>query len=92
MLYPIGIQNFSEIRTRGFAYVDKTAAVYALAATGKYYFLSRPRRFGKSLLISTAPTTTITATAMVMATGTGTAMVMATAMWMARKRNGKSSR
>lgn len=53
MLYPIGIQNFSEIRTRGFAYVDKTAAVYALAATGKYYFLSRPRRFGKSLLIST---------------------------------------
>lgn len=53
MLYPIGIQSFSEIRTGGYVYVDKTAAIHNLATTGKYYFLSRPRRFGKSLLIST---------------------------------------
>ncbi len=53
MLYPIGIQNFSEIREGGFVYVDKTAQIYDLASTGKYYFLSRPRRFGKSLLVST---------------------------------------
>ncbi len=53
MLYPIGIQSFEKIRTGGFAYVDKTALIYNLAATGQYYFLSRPRRFGKSLLIST---------------------------------------
>ena len=53
MLYPIGMQSFSEIREGGYVYVDKTAAVFSLASTGKYYFLSRPRRFGKSLLIST---------------------------------------
>ena len=53
MLYPIGIQNFEKIRTGGFVYVDKTAQIYNLAATGSYYFLSRPRRFGKSLLVST---------------------------------------
>lgn len=53
MLYPIGIQSFSEIREGGYVYVDKTAAVFSLASTGKYYFLSRPRRFGKSLLVST---------------------------------------
>ena len=53
MKYPIGIQNFEKIRTDGFAYVDKTAFVYKLANEGCYYFLSRPRRFGKSLLIST---------------------------------------
>jgi hypothetical protein len=53
MLYPIGIQSFSGIRTNGYVYVDKTAALYKLASTGKYYFLSRPRRFGKSLLVST---------------------------------------
>ncbi len=53
MLYPIGIQSFSEIREGGFVYVDKTAQIYDLASTGKYYFLSRPRRFGKSLLVST---------------------------------------
>lgn len=47
MLYPIGIQNFEKIRTGGFVYVDKTAQIYNLAATGSYYFLSRPRRFGK---------------------------------------------
>ena len=53
MLYPIGIQNFEKMRTGGFVYVDKTAQIYKLAATGSYYFLSRPRRFGKSLLVST---------------------------------------
>ena len=53
MLYPIGIQNFEKIRQGGFVYVDKTAQIYNLAATGDYYFLSRPRRFGKSLLVST---------------------------------------
>lgn len=50
---PIGIQNFEKIRTDNYLYVDKTALVYAIATTGNYYFLSRPRRFGKSLLLST---------------------------------------
>ena len=53
MLYPIGIQDFASIRRDGYVYVDKTELVYKLANTGKYYFLSRPRRFGKSLLVST---------------------------------------
>ena len=53
MLYPIGIQNFEKIRKDGYVYVDKTDLVYKMAKTGGYYFLSRPRRFGKSLLIST---------------------------------------
>ncbi|MGM9737378.1 MAG: AAA family ATPase [Candidatus Cryptobacteroides sp.] len=53
MLYPIGIQNFESLREGGYIYVDKTASIYNLATYGKYYFLSRPRRFGKSLLIST---------------------------------------
>ena len=53
MKYPIGIQQFEKIRKGGFVYVDKTAQVYQMAAQGSYYFLSRPRRFGKSLLIST---------------------------------------
>lgn len=53
MLYPIGIQSFEEIRSSGYVYVDKTALIYRLTSTGKYYFLSRPRRFGKSLLVST---------------------------------------
>lgn len=53
MIYPIGIQNFEKIRTEGFLYVDKTAEIYKLAKEGRYYFLSRPRRFGKSLLVST---------------------------------------
>lgn len=52
-LYPIGIQNFEGLRNDGYVYVDKTALVYQLANTGKYYFLGRPRRFGKSLLLST---------------------------------------
>ena len=51
-LYPIGIQSFEKLREQGYIYVDKTALIYQLVATGQYYFLSRPRRFGKSLLIS----------------------------------------
>ena len=51
--YPIGIQTFSEIRTKGFLYVDKTQYVYDVCHPGKFVFLSRPRRFGKSLLTST---------------------------------------
>ncbi len=50
---PIGIQNFEKIRNDGYLYVDKTEIVYRLATSGSYYFLSRPRRFGKSLLLST---------------------------------------
>ena len=53
MLYPIGIQNFEKIREGEYVYVDKTATLYQLVTTGTYYFLSRPRRFGKSLLVST---------------------------------------
>lgn len=51
--YPIGIQTFETVRKEGYCYVDKTALVHQLVQNGKYYFLSRPRRFGKSLLIST---------------------------------------
>jgi hypothetical protein len=50
---PIGIQTLKEIRARNCVYVDKTQLVHLLATTGKYYFFSRPRRFGKSLLVST---------------------------------------
>ena len=53
MIYPIGIQSFKKIREMGLAYVDKTALVYDLVHQGQYTFLSRPRRFGKSLLLST---------------------------------------
>lgn len=53
MLYPIGIQNLEDIHRGGYVYVDKTALIYKLASIGKYYVLGRPRRFGKSLLIST---------------------------------------
>ncbi|EJW97920.1 hypothetical protein EVA_13954 [gut metagenome] len=53
MKYPIGIQTFEQIINEGFVYVDKTDLVYSLATEGKTYFLSRPRRFGKSLLLST---------------------------------------
>ena len=52
-LYPVGIQNFEKIRKNGYIYVDKTALLYQLVKTGQYYFLIRPRRFGKSLTIST---------------------------------------
>ncbi|WP_299018402.1 ATP-binding protein [uncultured Tepidimonas sp.] len=50
---PIGIQTFRDIREGGYYYVDKTAFAHRLATTGKYYFLSRPRRFGKSLFLDT---------------------------------------
>lgn len=51
--FPIGIQSFEFLREQGYLYVDKTALVYQLVKMGKPYFLSRPRRFGKSLLLST---------------------------------------
>ena len=50
--YPVGIQSFESIRQDGYIYVDKTPLVYKMITEGKPYFLSRPRRFGKSLLIS----------------------------------------
>ncbi len=53
MRYPIGIQGFKKLREFGYVYVDKTARMYELTSTGSCYFLSRPRRFGKSLLVST---------------------------------------
>ena len=53
MKYPLGIQHFETIRTDGYVYVDKTALIYKMVSEGQYYFLSRPRRFGKSLLVST---------------------------------------
>ena len=53
-LYPIGIQTFEEIRKRNLLYIDKTEYIYRMAyGSGKYFFLGRPRRFGKSLLVST---------------------------------------
>ena len=51
--YPIGIQDFRELRTGAYLYIDKTKQTYELLQGGKYFFLSRPRRFGKSLLLST---------------------------------------
>lgn len=53
MKYPIGIQTFEDIITDQYAYVDKSEMVYRIANQGKFYFISRPRRFGKSLLLST---------------------------------------
>jgi len=53
MLYPIGIQDFTSIIEGGFVYIDKTALIHELIRTGRTYFLARPRRFGKSLLLST---------------------------------------
>ena len=50
---PIGIQGFEGLRKDGYAYVDKTRRMYQMVDSGRYYFLSRPRRFGKSLLVST---------------------------------------
>jgi len=52
-ILPVGIQSFEEIRSEEYLYADKTAFVYQLASNGKSYFLSRPRRFGKSLLVTT---------------------------------------
>ncbi|WP_343672547.1 AAA family ATPase [Chitinophaga sp.] len=51
--YPIGLQDFGKIRKEGFLYIDKTQSIHQLIDSGNYYFLSRPRRFGKSLLLST---------------------------------------
>lgn len=50
---PIGISSFAVLRTDETIYVDKTELIYRLVTEGRYYFLSRPRRFGKSLLVST---------------------------------------
>ena len=50
---PIGVQSFKDLREKGFLYVDKTEYLFRLANNGKVYFLSRPRRFGKSLFLST---------------------------------------
>ncbi len=52
MLYPIGIQNFETSLQASKLYIEKTDLVYKLATTGRYYYLSHPRRYGKSLLIS----------------------------------------
>lgn len=52
-IYPIGIQTFQKLREDGYKYVDKTDFVYTLAQESTPFFLSRPRRFGKSLLLST---------------------------------------
>ena len=53
MKFPIGIQDFAKIRNEEYVYVDKTALIHRLVTEGSIYFLSRPRRFGKSLLVST---------------------------------------
>ena len=53
MKYPIGIQDFAKIIQDGYVYVDKTDLIYKLVTEGNIYFLSRPRLFGKSLLVST---------------------------------------
>ena len=53
MKYPIGIQNFEKIRREGYVYVDKTPWMWKMISEGSYYFLFRPRRFGKSLMLST---------------------------------------
>ena len=51
--YPVGIQSFESLRKDGYLYIDKTQFIYKMITEGKPYFLSRPRRFGKSLLVST---------------------------------------
>ena len=53
MKFPIGIQDFKKVITEDYLYIDKTALIYQLVKGGSIYFLSRPRRFGKSLLVST---------------------------------------
>ena len=53
MKYPIGVQDFEKLRKDGYVYVDKTRQIYELSTQGNCYFLGRPRRFGKSLLLST---------------------------------------
>lgn len=56
MKLPIGIQEFESLRNDGYTYIDKTSYIWRLVDEGRYYFLSRPRRFGKSLLMSTIQT------------------------------------
>ena len=51
---PIGIQTFANLIEEGYLYVDKTPFIHKLTGQGKYYFLSRPRRFGKSLFLKHA--------------------------------------
>ena len=51
MKYPIGIQSFDRLMEDGYVYIDKTDMVYSLVTEGSIYFLSRPRRFGKSLCV-----------------------------------------
>ena len=51
--YPIGMQSFEQIRNEGYVYVDKTDLIYRLVKDGRICVLGRPRRFGKSVLIST---------------------------------------
>jgi len=51
--YPVGVQDFESLRKDNYLYIDKTALIYKLVTSGRYYFISRPRRFGKSLLVST---------------------------------------
>lgn len=46
-IYPIGVQNFESLRQDGYFYIDKTEFIYRLVKSGRYYFLSRPRRFRK---------------------------------------------
>ena len=55
-LYPVGVQNFEGLIHDGYVYVDKTAQIYELFNTNKYYFLSRPRRFEKPVVVNPAPT------------------------------------
>ena len=53
LIYPVGEQDFANVRNDHMVYIDKTEVLYRLVKSGKYYFLSRPRRFGKSLMLST---------------------------------------
>ena len=56
IVYPVGQSSFEDLRADNAVYVDKTALIYQLVKQGRFYFLSRPRRFGKSLLVSTLET------------------------------------
>lgn len=56
MKYPIGIQDFESLRKDNYVYIDKTEYVYQATHCGRYYFLNRPHRFGKSMLLSTFQT------------------------------------
>ena len=52
MKYPIGIQNFESLISEGYLYIDKTDLIFRMINEGKYFFISRPRRFGKNLIVS----------------------------------------